>query len=97
MPGEVWLTETGGILKFLPALQALARRARPTRTKYMFKLADKYDSRRSGMRSRITRLYNYQWTGVPRSARFDAGLVNPNGSPRKAYRSSRSPPRRYDR
>ena len=52
----------------------------------MFKLADKYDRRRSGMRSQITRLYNYQWTGVPRSARFDAGLVNPNGSPRKAYR-----------
>ena len=50
-------------------VQALARAARPTRTKYMFRLADTYDSRRSGMRSRITRLYNYQWTGVPRRAR----------------------------
>jgi hypothetical protein len=51
----------------------------------MFTLADKYDTKRSGMRSKITRLYNYQYTGSPKSARFDAGLVNPNGSTRKAY------------
>jgi hypothetical protein len=85
VPGQVWLTETGGILKFLPAFRrSESRQAR--RTRYMFHLADKYDRRRSGMRSRITRLYNYQWTGVKRSARFDAGLVNRNGSSRKAYR-----------
>ena len=84
VPGQVWLTETGGILKFLPAFKrSESRQARSTR--YMFELADKYDRRRSGMRSRITRLYNYQWTGVARSAIFDAGLVNPDGSPRKAY------------
>ena len=63
----------------------------------MFKLADKYDTRRSGMRSKITRLYNYQWTGVARSARFDAGLVNPDGSPRKAYQQFKKSAARYDR
>jgi hypothetical protein len=94
--GEVWLTETGGILKFLPSFKRSERR-QANRTKYMFSLADKYDRRRSGMRSRITRLYNYQWTGVKRSARFDAGLVNPNGSARKAYRQFRKSARRYDR
>ena len=52
----------------------------------MFKLADTYDRRRSGCAGKITRLYNYQWTGVAEVARFDAGLVNPDGSPRKAYR-----------
>jgi hypothetical protein len=96
VPGQVWLTETGGILKFLPSFKrSESRQAR--RTKFMFKLADKYDSRRSGMRSKITRLYNYQWTGVVRSARFDAGLVNPDGSPRKAYKQFKRLAARHDR
>jgi hypothetical protein len=82
--GEVWLTETGGILKFLPQFpRSESRQAK--RTKYMFSLANKYDSKRAGMRSKVTRLYNYQYTGSLKSARFDAGLVNPNGSTRKAY------------
>ena len=67
-PGEVWLTETGGILKFLPSFPRSESR-QANRTKYMFKLADKYDRRRSGLRGRITRLYNYQWTGVAQAAR----------------------------
>ena len=36
------------------------------------------------MRSKITRLYVYAWFGEPASARFDAGLTNADGSPRKA-------------
>jgi hypothetical protein len=63
----------------------------------MFSLANRYDSRRSGMRSRITRLYNYQWTGAPRSARFDAGLVNLNGTPRKAYAQFKKSAAKYAR
>ena len=55
------------------------------RTKWMFKLANRYDSRQRGLRSKITQLYVYRWFGEARGARFDAGLVNPNGSPRKAY------------
>jgi hypothetical protein len=84
-PGEVWMTETGGILKFLPSFPRSESR-QADRTKYMFSLAAKYDSKKAGLRGKITRLYNYQWTGVQKSARFDAGLVNPDGSPRKAYR-----------
>jgi hypothetical protein len=37
------------------------------------------------MRSKVTQLYIYKWFGERRGARFDAGLVNPSGSPRKAY------------
>jgi hypothetical protein len=96
VPGQVWLTETGGILKFLPSFKRSERR-QANRTKFMFALADKYDRRRSGMRSRITRLYNYQWTGVKRGARFDAGLVNANGTQRKAYRQFRKSARKFDR
>ena len=96
VPGQVWLTETGGILKFLPSFKRSTKR-QANRTKYMFKLAARYDSRRSGMRSRITRLYNYQWTGVSRGSRFDAGLVHPNGKGRKAYRTFKKIAKRYDR
>ena len=37
----------------------------------MFKLAKKY--------KRVKRIYVYRWFGEPRNARFDAGLVGPNG------------------
>jgi hypothetical protein len=83
VPGQVWLTETGGIVKFQRFRYSPSRAA--ARTKWMFTLANRYDSRKRGMRSKITQLYVYRWFGEGRSARFDAGLVNPNGSPRKAY------------
>ena len=84
VPGEVWLTETGGIVQLLPSFKRSPSRA-AARTKGMFRLANTYDSRRRGMRSKITRLYVYAWFGEPPTARFDAGLVNADGSPRKAY------------
>ena len=88
VPGEVWLTETGGIVKFL-SFKYSERRA-GKRIRYMFKLADRYDTRRRGMRSKITRLYYYQWTGAPRGTRFDAGLTDPDGSVRRHYSTFRS-------
>ena len=84
VPGEVWLTETGGIVKLLPSFKHSPSRA-AARTKGMFRLADDYDTRRRGMRSKITRLFVYSFYGADPSARFDAGLVNPDGSPREAY------------
>jgi hypothetical protein len=83
VPGEVWLTETGGIVQLLPNFKRSLSRA-AARTKGMFRLAHKYDKRRRGMRSKITRLYVYSWFGEPPTARFDAGLMNADGSPRKA-------------
>jgi hypothetical protein len=80
--GQVWWTETGGIVKFGSFKYSESRAAK--RTDYMFRLADKYTKRRRGM-ARVTRLYPYQWTGAPRGARFDAGMTDPDGSPRKAY------------
>jgi hypothetical protein len=84
VPGQVWLTETGGILSFLPNFKRSASRQK-ARTRYMFRLVDRYDTRRRGLRSMVTRLYNYQWSGAERGAAFDAGLVEPDGSPRPAY------------
>ncbi len=78
--GQVWLTETGGIVKFgsnFPGgRKGQARAARAL--KLMFKIA--------ASNSRIKRLYIFQWTGAPSSARFDAGLTNPNGTARPGYR-----------
>jgi hypothetical protein len=86
VPGRVWLTETNGIVSFGGSGQwpySESRAAR--RTRWMFRLADRYEKRRRGMRSMITRLYVYNWFGAPPGARFDAGLVNPDGTPRAGY------------
>jgi hypothetical protein len=75
--GKLWLTETGGIVHFGKDFPYSLKRA-ASRTKYMFKLARKY--------KRVKRIYVYRWFGEPRSARFDAGLVNSNGSARPAFK-----------
>jgi hypothetical protein len=86
VPGEVWLTETNGIVKFGDSRQFRYSESRAARcTRWMFRLADRYDSRRRGMRSKIMRLYVYNWFGAPPGARFDAGLVDPDGTPRASY------------
>src|SRR5215211_64521 len=84
VPGEVWLTETGGIVKLLPSFKRSTKRAK-SRTTGMFKLVNRYDTKRRGMRSKITRLFVYTFYGESSSARFDAGLVNPDGTPRPAF------------
>jgi hypothetical protein len=84
--GQVWLTETGGIVKFVlpnghtlfPRSESRANRA----TKRMFSLAKRY-------RSRIKRLYIYHWKQAGNN-RFDAGLIRSSGAPRPAYRTVRS-------
>ena len=83
VPGQLWLTETGGIVTFLPSFKTSISRS-SSATKYMFQLADRFDSKKRGYRSKLTRLYVYRWYGEAPGARFDAGLVNPNGSPRPA-------------
>jgi hypothetical protein len=79
--GAIWLTETGGIVRFADALPYNEKRAARA-TKFMFKLA------RSSRR--IKRLYIYSWLGEQRGARFDAGLVGPAGSARPAFDVVRS-------
>jgi hypothetical protein len=86
VPGHVWMTETGGIVKFGDARQFRYSESRAaSRTRWMFRLAGRYDARRRGLRSRVTRLYVYRWYGEPPGAHFDAGLVDPDGTPRPAY------------
>jgi hypothetical protein len=82
VPGTVWLTETGGIVRFgaqFPYSEARAAR----RTRWMFRLANRYDTRRRGTRSSISHLFVYRWRGG--GPRLDAGLVNEDGTPRRAF------------
>lgn len=85
VPGEVWMTETGGIVSFGRAFRYSPSRA-AARTRTMFALADRFDTRLRGHRSRITRVYIYSWFGRPRGTVFDAGLTNADGTLRPAYR-----------
>jgi putative glycosyl hydrolase len=86
VPGEVWLTETGAIVKLGNSRQFRYSESRAaSRTRWMFKLVDRFDSERRGLRSKLARLYVYKWFGEAPGARFDAGLVNLDGSPRAAF------------
>ena len=78
VPGEIWVTETGGVAKFGRDFPFdLKRQARATA--YTFHLLD--------LSPRIRRLYVYNWAGAPPGARFDAGLTNVDGSARPAYKT----------
>ena len=82
IPGRVWLTETGGIVYFRKASGAVnfkfdERRAARS-LKRTFAIARKY-------RSRISRLYLYQWSIDFSGNRFDAGLVRATGKVRPGY------------
>jgi hypothetical protein len=80
VPGQVWLTETGGIVQFGGAFpnrkgSGLTRAAQAL--SYMFKIA--------ASNKRIKRLYIFQWTGGTPSTRFDAGLTDAQFNPRPGY------------
>jgi hypothetical protein len=80
--GTVWLTETGGVVKFTTQAGKVALPKSETRAKkamdYMFRLAEQ-NARR------IKRIYVYQWKVNNPFDRFDAGVVRPNGTPRPSF------------
>ena len=86
VPGEVWLTETNGIVKFGDTPQFRYSEARAARAHPLDAQARRPLQRATPWaRSRIARLFVYQWFGAAPGARFDAGLVDPDGTPRPAY------------
>jgi hypothetical protein len=79
--GQVWMTETGGLVYFKVGRSVLFHKSesRANRAvKRMFKLAKRY-------RKRIRRLYIYQFQQPGGRYRFDAGIVRANGTKRAAY------------
>jgi hypothetical protein len=80
VPGAVWLTETGGVVKFggaFPNVHGSGLRRAANAISYMFSIA--------GVNSRIKRLYIYNWHGGTASTRFDAGLTDVHYKPRLGY------------
>lgn len=74
--GEIWLLETGGIVrlgKSLPFSEARAAKALGC----MFTIAKKI--------KRVKRLYIYQFNGAAPGADFDAGLIDINNRKRPGY------------
>ena len=91
-----WFTETGALASFRGSFPfSLTRQA--ARMPNMFRLASRFRS------SGVSRVYSYNWFGVEtdtrcgRSCEFDAGLVNPLGSPRPVYDVFRRHLRDYSR
>jgi hypothetical protein len=76
VPGELWLTETGGIVSHRGGLPPDERRASRS-LEWALRLADAHADR-------VRRVYVYQWRAAP-DAQFDAGLLRPDGTPRPAY------------
>jgi hypothetical protein len=85
VPGQLWLTETGGIVAFTTASGKIALRHDETRARkaidFLFRLA-----RTS---KRITRVYVYQWRKTQTGDRFDAGLVAPDDTARPSLAALR--------
>jgi hypothetical protein len=80
VPGQVWLTETGGIVQFgstFPNKKGSGLTRASKALAFMFKIASS--------NSRIKRLYIFQWSGATGAARFDAGLMDPKYNPRPGY------------
>jgi hypothetical protein len=74
---KFWLTETGGLVEFGGSFPCNEKRA-ASAISYMFTITKKYDRY-------IDRLYDYSYFGNDCEERFDAGLVNANGSIRPGY------------
>jgi hypothetical protein len=74
--GDVWLTETGGLVEFGRGFPRDERRAARA-VKFALDLA--------AATPRVKRVYLYNWTGAKAGTRFDAGLAGPDGKPRPSY------------
>jgi hypothetical protein len=78
--GEVWLTETGGLV---------ARRNRsttrlPQGTAHAAKVTRFIFDRLARLSPRVTRVYVYHWNSASAQATWDSGLVGPDGRRRPA-------------
>ncbi len=79
--GDVWLTETGGIVKLGRSLPRDERRAARSVT-FALRLARDHE--------RVKRVYFYNWTAARPEDRFDSGLMGTDGTPRPGYDALRT-------
>jgi hypothetical protein len=86
---KFWLTETGGVVKFGRSFPCHETRA-ANRLKFLFSVAKNY-------RRYLQRVYLYNWYGGGCDIRFDAGLVEADGTPRKGLAAVERGLRRFKR
>jgi len=88
VPGKVWATETGGVVRFQTEKGRVAYRYSPSRAaksmRYMFNLLHNPLTK-----GRYTRVYVYNWFGSASTKRvlnrWDSGLIGLDGRPRPAF------------
>ena len=73
---DVWLTETGGIVRLGRSFKYSTSRAAKA-LGCMFTIARTF--------RHVKRLYVYQFNGAKKGARFDAGLIDPKSKKRPGY------------
>jgi hypothetical protein len=83
--GQVWLTETGGIVD-RPHHGRSLRRVFPESRRHAAQVTRFLLTRLARVSHRIRRLYLYEWKSSGRSHDWDTGLLNADGTPRPAYR-----------
>ena len=76
VPGEVWFTETGGIVKFASRWRRDERRAGRA-ISHVFRVA--------AISPRITRVYLYNWRETRANRRWDSALISWDGRSRDGY------------
>jgi hypothetical protein len=93
---KFWFTETGALASFRGSFPYSESR-QASRMRNMFSLASRFKS------LGVKRVYEYNWFGVEngtscaRSCLFDAGLVDPDGTPRPVYNVVAAKLRNYSR
>ncbi len=93
---KFWFTETGALASFGKSFRYSERR-QASRIKNMFSYASRYRTRG------VQRVYSYNFFGIETgtacgsTCRFDAGLVNADGTPRPVFSTFKSKLRNYSR
>ena len=82
MRGQVWLTETGGILRLKPQPGSRGNGRKSTQAKQAAAVKRVYKI--AAASRRITRIYFYEWQAQPRN-RWDSAFLNADGTLRPAY------------
>ncbi len=81
VPGDIWLTETGGIVSRHNNSKVQFPEGEPHAAAATKFVLDKL----TALSPRIKRVYVYDWQAQPGTATWDSGLVNADGTARQAY------------
>jgi hypothetical protein len=79
--GELWLTETGGLV----ARRNGSALRLPQGERHAAKVTRFIFDRLARLSPRVSRVYLYHWRSTSRSDRWDSALIGPDGGPRPAY------------